>query len=114
MALKSADLEVDYYSTSFYDSFTQKTYSIEDKIRYQVGVHTDKTQGQRPYTHVATKDESYKEMDVFIKENGFSPKEAMYLRQGLGFKMTIKECYEFYLDRQKTQHPSRLLLRKTE
>lgn len=112
--LKKADLEADYYSTSFYDVFTQKTYSIEDKKKYKVGVHTDKTLGQREYKHVYPADQEWKDMDAFIAENGFTPKEAMYLRQGLGFQLSIKECYEFYLDRQKGDHPERLRLRNLD
>lgn len=111
-ALLAADLEADFYSTSFYDSFTQKTYSKEDKARYQVGAHLDKSNNRQHYC-ITPKHDSWKEMDVFIADNGFTPKEAMYIRQGLGYQMTIKESYEFYLDRQKPEHPERALLRRT-
>ena len=107
--LKKEDLETDYYSVSFYDTFSKKTYSGEDKKQYQVGVHLDKV--QRPHHHIYPTDEAWKEMDKFISTNKLEPRDAMYIRQGLCYDMTIKECYEFFVDRTKQEHPERLRLR---
>jgi len=78
--------------------------ALEEKVardgKHYFNIHSEKFAPFKDLT-----DTEYDELEDFISGNGLDAKTAVYTKQGIAIGLSLKEAYEYCLDREMPLHP---------